>query len=211
MKLLIAVPSYETMRVEFVRSLVELEDQLRASGVWYEVKIISGTLVHIARDRLASHAINNGFDEVLWIDSDMVFDRYIYEDLKMGGKDICCGWFISRHYPYVSCLFKSLQPVERINDVPDDLFRVAACGFGCVLMKAEVLKQVMNTHGGRCFLPDQKLGEDCAFCKRADDCGFEIWCQPTARVGHVGAVTIWPEDQKRMQGDIQNMEGKTLD
>ena len=63
MKLLIAVPSYETMRVEFVRSLVELEDQLRASGVWYEVKIISGTLVHIARDRLASHAINNGFDD----------------------------------------------------------------------------------------------------------------------------------------------------
>jgi hypothetical protein len=101
--------------------------------------------------------------------------------------------------------------VERIDEVPDDLFRVAACGFGCVLMKAEVLKQVMNTHGGRCFLPDQKLGEDCAFCKRADDCGFEIWCQPTARVGHVGAVTIWPEDQKRMQGDIQNMEGKTLD
>ena len=211
MKLLIAVPAYESMRVEFVRSLIELTDELMLMGVPYEVKIIDGTMVHVARDRLANHAINNGFYEVLWIDADMVFDRHLYDDLKMCGKDIVCGWFISRHYPYVSCLFRSIDPVERINDVPAEAFRVKACGFGCVLTKTEVLKQIKGTHGGRCFLPDQKLGEDVAFCKRADDCGFEIWCEPTARVGHVGAVTIWPEDQKRLQGDIQNMDGKTLD
>ena len=190
MKLLIAVPSYETMRVEFVRSLVELEDQLRASGVWYEVKIISGTLVHIARDRLASHAINNGFDEVLWIDSDMVFDRYIYEDLRMGGKDICCGWFISRHYPYVSCLFKSLQPVERINEVPDDLFRVAACGFGCVLMKTDCLFDIAGKEGGIWFTPEHDAGEDAAFCLRAKEYGYEIWIDPAVKLGHVGQTVI---------------------
>ena len=126
MKLLIAVPAYES---------------LSDAGVRYEVKIISGTLVHIARDRLASHAINNGFDEVLWIDSDMVFDGHIYEDLKMVNRDIVCGWFISRHYPYVSCLFSSLSPVERINEIPGEAFRVKACGFGCVLMKTVVLER----------------------------------------------------------------------
>lgn len=211
MKLLIAVPAYESMRVEFVRSLMDLTGWLNENKVWYEVKIISGTLVHIARDRLAQHAVNNGFDEVLWIDSDMVFDRHVYEDLKDAGKDMICGWFISRHYPYVSCLFKSMIPVERINEVPDVPFRVAGCGFGCVLMKAEILKQVMVSNGGRCFLPDQKLGEDCAFCKRATDLGFEIWCEPTVRVGHVGSLIIWPEDQKKLTADIQNMEGKTLE
>ena len=211
MKLLIAVPAYESVRVEFFRSILELEKNLRENGVRYEIKPISGTLVHIARDRLASHAIKNGFDEVLWIDSDMVFDGHIYEDLKMVNKDIVCGWFISRHYPYVSCLFSSISPVERINEVPDEAFRVKACGFGCVLMKTVVLERVMNAHGGKCFIPDQKLGEDIAFCKRADDCGFEIWCEPTARVGHVGPVTIWPEDQKRLQGDIQNETGLMLE
>ena len=138
MKLLIAVPAYESVRVEFFRSILELEKNLRENGVWYEIKPISGTLVHIARDRLASHAIRNGFDEVLWIDSDMVFDGHIYEDLKMVNKDIVCGWFISRHYPYVSCLFSSISPVERINEVPDEAFRVKACGFGCVLTEVEV-------------------------------------------------------------------------
>lgn len=211
MKLLIAVPAYESMRVEFVRSLMDLTGWLNENKVWYEVKIISGTLVHIARDRLAQHAVNNGFDEVLWIDSDMVFDRHVYEDLKDAGRDMVCGWFISRHYPYVSCLFRSMDPVERINEVPDVPFRVAGCGFGCVLMKAEILKQVMVSNGGKCFVPSQKLGEDCAFCKRVTDLGFEIWCEPTVRVGHVGNLIIWPEDQKKLTADIQNMEGKTLE
>ena len=59
MKLLIAVPAYESVRVEFFRSILELEKNLRENGVWYEIKPISGTLVHIARDRLASHAIKS--------------------------------------------------------------------------------------------------------------------------------------------------------
>lgn len=211
MKLLIAIPSYETMRVEFVRSLMDLTAQLQRGRVWYEVKIIDGTLVHTARDRLAQHAVNNGFDEVLWIDSDMVFGADIYENLKMCGKDMVCGVFISRHFPYVSCLFESLEPVCRITEMPEEAFRVAACGFGCVLMKTQILKDIMVNNGGKCFLPEQKLGEDCAFCKRATNCGYEIWCEPTARVGHVGAVTIWPEDGERLRGEIHELAGKKIE
>ena len=211
MKLLIAIPSYDAMRPEFVRSLIDLEGKLREDGIWYEIKIISGTLVHTARDRLASHAVNNGFDEVLWIDDDMVFDRHLYDDLKMCGKGMVCGLFVSRHFPYCSCLFKSLYPVERITEYPEDAFRVAACGFGCVLMKAEILKDVMLNNDGKCFVPDQKLGEDCAFCYRATRLGHEIWCEPTARVGHVGSLIIWPEDVDRLTGNVQTPEGMKLE
>lgn len=210
MKLLIAIPAYESMRVEFVRSLMDLSGWLNENKVPYEVMITEGTLVHVARDKLARYAVNNHFDEVLWIDSDMVFDRHVYEDLRDAGKDMVCGWFISRHYPYISCLFRSFEPVERIDTPPEDLFRVAGCGFGCVLMKTEVLKRVMTGNGGRCFVPDQKYGEDCAFCRRAEGCGFEIWCNPSVRVGHVGNVTIWPDEADRMRGDIQGIEGLEL-
>ena len=211
MKLLIAIPSYEGLQPEFVRSLTELESQLREDNVWFEIKIISGTLVHTARDRLAQHAVKHHFDEVLWIDDDMVFDCHLYEDLKMCGKDMVCGLFVSRHFPYVSCLFRSLIPVERISVYPDEAFKVAGCGFGCVLMKAQILADVMNNNGGKCFVPDQKLGEDVAFCQRAANLGYEIWCEPTARVGHVGRIVIWPEDVERLQGDIQGLDGKPIE
>ena len=211
MKLLIAVPCYETMRVEFARSLMDLVSWLHEHQVTFEVKILSGTLVYGARDKLAKHAVNNQFDEVLFIDSDMVFDRHLYEDLKMAGKDMTCGLFVSRHYPYVSCLFSSLKPVERINETPDEAFEVEACGFGAVLLKTEILKQVMFNNGGSCFIPEKDLGEDVAFCKRVRDLGVSIWCEPTARVGHVGAVTIWPEDVDRLRGDIQELNGKKIE
>ncbi len=211
MRLLIAIPCYENMRAEFVESLIELEKQLREDGVPYEVKIISGTLVHCARDALARHAVNNHFDQVLWIDSDMVFGKNVYSDLAMSGKDMVCGLFISRHHPYVSCVFSNLDPVERITEIPEELFRVKACGFGLVLMKTAVLESVMNNNGGRCFLPDRKLGEDCAFCKRAEGCGYEIWCEPSARVGHVGSMVMWPEDADRLRGEIHGLDGKKLE
>ena len=210
MKLLIAIPSYEGLQPEFVRSLTDLETQLREDCVQFEIKILTGTLVHVARDRLARHAVNEGFDEILFVDDDMVFDRFLYEDLKMCGKDMVCGLFVSRHYPYVSCLFKSINPVERIQEYPEEAFKVAGCGFGCVLMKTQVLKDVMVNNGGKCFVPTQRLGEDVAFCTRAAASGYEIWCEPTARVGHVGRIVIWPEDVERLRGNIQGTEGKPI-
>ena len=78
-------------------------------------------------------------------------------------------------------------------------------------MELPVLKDVLEHTGGQCFIPDPKLGEDLAFCKRATACGYEIWCEPAVQVGHVGSITIWPGDEERLRGDIQNMEGKTLE
>ena len=46
MRLLIAVPVYDTMRAEFVQSLTALMERLHKDGVPYEVKIITGTLIY---------------------------------------------------------------------------------------------------------------------------------------------------------------------
>ncbi len=215
MRLLIAIPSYETMRVEFVESLMALTDRLHHDGISHEVKILAGTLVHIARDKLARHAVNNGFTHVLWIDSDMVFEPSLVDDLMTSNKDMVCGLFISRHNPYLNVIFRKAYAgeIDRYKDgeIPQDTFQVAACGFGCVLMKAEILRNVLQSNHGTAFLPTPALGEDLAFCERARGCGYEIWCEPTARVGHIGSVVIWPEDGPRLRGDIQGLEGKVFD
>jgi WXG100 family type VII secretion target len=38
-------------------------------------------------------------------------------------------------------------------------------------------------------------GEDTAFCRRATQCGYEIWCEPTARIGHIAHVPIYPGEE----------------
>lgn len=211
-KLLIAIPCYDTLRPEFVQSLVNLMARLTRDRVPYEVKIITGTMVHAARDALAKHAVNNEFTHALWLDADMVFADNILEDLTMCGKDMVCGRFLSRHNPYLPTIFSSVTPeVNRISEYPDEAFRIGACGFACVFMRVEILRDVLNNNSGKCFLPTANMSEDLAFCERAKGAGYEIWCEPTARVGHVGNITIWPEDGERFRGQIHGLEGKKLE
>lgn len=193
MKLLIAVPSLDYVNVEFVRSLAGLIQRLATDGVPFETKIMSGTLVHVARDRLAAHAIGAGFTHVLWLDADMVFNDELLYDLQFAHKGFVSGIARSRRRPYCSCLFKSLETLERVDDYPTDTFQVAGCGFACVLIKTEILSAVKDKYK-TCFLPTAELGEDLAFCERATNCGFTIWGEPGVRLGHVGNMVIYPDD-----------------
>lgn len=204
MKLLIGIPTLDFMHTEFVRSLTGLLIRLKDEGVNFELAIESGTLVYLARERIANKAINNGFDWVLWLDSDMVFSPDLLDDLMFSGKEFVSGIYHARRKGYASCIFKQYTPtVERFEQYPADTFRIAGCGFGAVLTKTNVLKDV-NLAYRTCFTPLPALGEDLAFCDRARGIGYEIWCEPSAVCGHIGHITIYPEDHEAWKKTISN-------
>ena len=193
-RLMIAVPSTGLMAADFVKSLVKLTEHLQREGIAHHVEIMAGTLVYLARNSLACKAINENFTHLLFLDSDMVFHESIVEDLLFCGKDFVCGAFQSRRPPYSSCVFTSLKPVERVKEYGMEPFKVAGCGMACTIISTEVLKQVQCKYGA-CFQPTPDFGEDLAFCWRAKQVGTEIWCEPTARVGHIAQVPIWPGEE----------------
>lgn len=198
MKLLIAIPNYDQMPYEFVQSLTALIMRLKDDSVNFDVEIIGGTLIYVARDKLANKAINEGYSHVLWLDSDMVFTEDLLDDLSFSGMDFVSGIYHSRHKPYLSCVFKSinLTTLERYGtDYPKSTFEIAGCGFGCVLMKTEILEQVRSYYGS-CFLPMKDYGEDIAFCHRVADLGFTMYAEPGVRLGHIGHTTFYPEDRE---------------
>lgn len=205
MKLLVAVPSLDFMHVDFVRCLTNLIERLHEDGIAFETKLLSGTLVYVARNRLVDHAINNNFTHVLWLDADMVFKPDILDDLMFSGHDFVCGRFNARRKPYIACQFKKLVPIEVVEDYPAETFQIAGTGFGCVLTSVDILKKVAQLEGS-CFLPTSGLGEDLAFCARCHDNGIKMYCEPTAVVGHIGHITIYPEDHARYIATISNYE-----
>lgn len=206
MKLLIGIPSLDFVHVEFMKSLTALIIRLKNESVNFDVQIESGTLVYVARDKIASKAINEGYTHVLWFDADMVFRDSVLEDLQFSGKPFVSGICHARRKGYHSCLFSNLDlnHLERVEmPYPTDTFEIAGCGFGCVLIDVQVLKDVMVQEGS-CFLPMASFGEDLAFCKRAKALGHRIYAEPSVVCGHIGHVAIYPEDHERWKESISN-------
>ncbi len=207
MKLLIALPVYNSIEPEFDICLRKLENNLRDNDIDYTVDIKTGTLVYAARDKLAVKAKQEQYTHVLWLDSDMIFNEEVVDDLLFCGKSFVTGIYHGRRPPHVSCIFKGLHPVERFcyGSYPAETFKIAGCGFGCVLMETGVLRAVWDKYT-TCFLPTAELGEDLAFCDRVASCGIEMYCEPSVRLGHIGRVPIYPEDEQGWRDRVEGIE-----
>lgn len=205
MKLLIAIPTYDYMHFQFVECLTKLIMRLDADGINYDVVYKGGTLVYVGRDKLAKLAIEKGYSHVLWLDSDMIFNEDLLDNLMESGKDFVTGIAHGRRAPHCSCLFKSIWPmVDRWegHDYPHSAFKVGGCGFACVLIKTDIIRHVYETHG-TAFYPMRELGEDLAFCKRAVELNHEIWAEPKVWLGHIGHITVYPDYEDLYMGSIQ--------
>ena len=191
MKLMVAIPTNDYVHYEFTRSLVNLVHHLDELGINYDVHFHGGTLVYMARDALAADAINQKYTHVLWLDADMAFDETLFDHLVRHGADFVTGVYHARRPPYDSCIFSELEPWKKVEVYPREPFFVEGCGFGCVLMKTEVLTKVFREFG-MCFQPSPELGEDLEFCKRAKKLGYKVLCDPDAIAGHIGQLVIKP-------------------
>lgn len=197
MKTLIAVPCMDSVAAPFAQNLASMEKQ----GECF-VSFIIGSLIYDARNNFAKQALSTNADYVLFLDSDMVFPIDVMKRLHKhmeDGKDIVTGLYFRRRPPFTPVLFKELaiKDGEAIHeDYPDypknSVFEVAGCGFGCVMLKREVLEAVA-LETGNWFEPTNGLGEDLAFCVRAKEAGYKIWCDSEIKCGHVGQLIVTEE------------------
>lgn len=194
MRTMIAVPCMDQVPAPFCQSLAMLQKVGECSLV-----MKSGSLIYTSRNELATTAISENFDYVFWLDSDMVFrpDTLIrmMDTLKKNDFDILTGLYFRRVPPYSPVLFDRLRLIGEAADfteykeIPEGIFEVGACGFGCVLMTTEVFMSVQAKHG-HMFSPIGNNGEDVSFCWRARDCGYKIYCDPSVICGHVGYSVV---------------------
>ena len=216
MKIFIAVPSMDTLPALFCQSLALLQ-RAGDTMVGFEV----GSLVYNARNNLARQAIKAEADWVLWLDSDMVFAP----DLLQRMLKVCTENDISfltalcfrRKPPYTPCLFDRLQKVGKgasytaLMSVPEGRFQVGGCGFAGVLLSMDVLLSVAAKFDGRMFDPMDGFGEDVAFCWRARQCGYDIWCDSSIEMGHVGQCVVTRQFFEEYTKEMEANEGKPED
>ena len=195
MKTMIAIPCMDMVQTEFVRSLVSMRYVGEVQFIFTEC-----SLIYQARTALCRMALEAEADYVLWLDSDVVFPPDLMERLMedIQGKDMVTAVYHARKPPFRPVIWKIIRTgllpenaqVEQYDDYPEDgLFEIEGCGFGAVLMKTGVIRDVAETFH-QTFGPIPGMGEDLSFCIRARNCGYKIWCDPSLQIGHKGSLII---------------------
>ena len=185
MRTLIAIPAMEqifTVTAQCMMNLRTVDEVFTQFAVRMPVDV--------ARNMLAKYALENEYDRILWIDSDMTFNGDLMEKLSADideGYDLVCGLFFKRKFPVEPVISKRLQVMppesEPYLDYPrDTLFPVAGCGFGAVMMRTEILRDLDEPP----FSLIPGMSEDYSFCARIAQRGRKMACDSRIKVGHVG-------------------------
>lgn len=204
MKTLIAIPAMDMVHTSFMRSLVGL----RIVGE-VDYLIPQSTLIYDARCNIANRAVQEGFDRVLWLDSDMVFEPDLMERLSARldeGHEFVSGVYYTRKKPSLPVILSRcridrslgfpIPDTKQCEEIPEELFEIEGCGFGCVMMTTKLIEDVMNEYGLFPFYPQVGFGEDLAFCLRVRELGRKIMCDGTIRCRHTGFYEYSEKDME---------------
>lgn len=211
------------------------EDGLRSlEKIGYVVKRIRGyAAIDQARNELASSAIDEGFEETMWIDSDIGFTAVDVEKLRSHNLPITCGVYAKKGVRAIA--IHTLPGAESLQFGQSGgltEIRYAAAGFMHVrrdtylAIKEKLSLPTCNLRFGSGVTPyfqpmiinDPKrdrqskqddywyLAEDYAFCERARQAGLSILADTSIRLYHFGSYGYSWEDAGADQPRFENYQ-----
>lgn len=195
-KVLIGIPCMDTIKVETMVSLFAASALISHPA---KLHVQKNCYVHVARNKICQEAIDQNFSHVMFIDSDMQFPPEGIEKLINLNKDVVGGLYYRRqppHYPTINELENDKIVVPKKFD-REKMFKVWSVATGFMLIKTQVLKKLDPPwfYFGK-YKGKTEMGEDVYFCRKVNDKGFEVWCDPTIPLGHVGEYAFGEQDWK---------------
>lgn len=185
----IGIPNVGGIKSEAVMSLIpNIFLAYNKSGYTMRFNLIcpKTTLMTHNRSACAESAILTNSDYLFFVDSDMDFPDDALVKLIELNKDIVGAMYNSRRLPAEPIL--RLPPGTVIPKVP---FRLDILTTGLLLVKTNVFRTLPKPWFAFTFQEGTNAhdGEDVYFCEKAKQGGFDIWCDPTIHVGHIGEFT----------------------
>ena len=193
----------------------------------YAVRRVRGyAAIDTARNQMASDALAQGFDELMWIDADIIFDPDDVDKLRRHEMPLVCGIYPKKSRRQFACSFLP-QTRSLLFGSKGGVIEILYCGFGFTLtrrglyetmqrqLELPMCNQRFQSPLAPYFAPlidgagEQAwyLSEDYAFCERARRCGFRVLADTTIRLWHVGSYRFGWEDAGR---DVERFDDYTF-
>lgn len=189
MKILIAVPTFETITAETFKSIYNIR---RNHGIETDFEFVKGYDCAKARNEIVKNALSGNYNYVLMIDSDVIVPEDVLEKMLEYPVEVCFGLYPHKNTKegYAE-IFKPIDGdyKERFtyNELKDQIrVDIKGGGFGCVLIKCEVFAYMpypwfqFVSYSNETF-----LSEDLYFCSNAKRAGFRLQADTRVKCGHM--------------------------
>lgn len=157
---------------------------IEAGGIVSDILVKQTCDIVSSRTWLVKETIKKGATHILFVDSDMFFPKDALTKLLAHNKDIIGATYNKRQFP----LEGTHQPLLEQPDPATGLIRCLSVATGLMLIKLSIFEKMPEPwfSFGRDAEGKLVLGEDVWLCRTAQDNGFEVWADPTIKVGHIG-------------------------
>lgn len=190
-KILIAIPTARYIEAETFKSIYDLEIP---EGYETTFQTFFGYRVDQVRNLIADWVVRD-YDYLFSVDHDITFPPDTLKKLLAHDQDLVSGVYRQRLEPQLLEIYEPFGTRMSTEDLYAkfwSLVGIGGCGFGCVLVKKEVLAGVgypqFEYHPA--LNHNNTISEDTDFCKKAINKGFKLWCDPSIRCGHIGSTTM---------------------
>lgn len=198
-RILVLMPIYKWIPSKTFSSFWHLMYYLNKEYI-VDMQFVENTLIGMARDLLFEKALvnlaNKHHKYVLWLDSDHIFKPEQFITLKKTmdkyQQKMVSALYFSRKdgdiKPIMLMESKTKGMYNTIAEIPENtLMEVDACGFGMLLMKPKVLRDIATKYK-KPFTHDNldNLGEDVLFFKRAEEFGHKPIVDTSVCIRHMG-------------------------
>jgi hypothetical protein len=199
-KVLVATPSYDgKVDVWYANSLAESIRLGLANNIYFAPIYMSyDALIQRSRNDLIAIAIENEFDDIIWIDSDIEWNPEWLLKILDYDVDVVGGTYpkkaIEEQYT-VKCKPEDLIVGE------DGLIRVESLGTGFLRLSKKAIQYLWDnsepyTHNGqeRRWIFEVKIqdgdiiSEDVMMCQKLRNGGFDIHLDPSMTCNHIGTL-----------------------
>jgi len=207
----IAMPCYDSVKINTMLSLIKLVQQLSRSGIEVGMNTMKSPLIHQARNYLTSVFLTTQYQYLLFIDSDVEFEPEAILRMLVAKKEIICT-------PYrvkAEQLDKHIYTVEfkdpkHVPFLPGGLVEIEAGPTGLMLIDRKVFEKIIKNYPHLKiknkatptadkshefyynffdfgFNEGYSTGEDISFCRLARKNDFKIYANTESTTQHHGS------------------------
>lgn len=211
-KVLIATPSYDgKIDVWYANSLAQtILLGVQNDTFFHAIYMSYDALVQRARNDLIGLAIENDYDDILWIDADMEWDPAKALELVQSDYDVI-GLPVIKKSPYTESYNIKIKPEDLVTG-ENGLINVESIGTGFLKMSRKAFEYLwdnsepyVHNEADRRWIFDVRIqdgdiiSEDILVCQKLKEGGFDIYLDPSSTCNHIGNMKFTGNFETFMQ------------